>query len=77
VSAIQNGPQQGGALSPLFFNVTLGYSIRKAQKSQEQSEFNGTRQLLVYVGDVNLVSERETQNFYQMLVSTTFFFSTF
>lgn len=63
MSAIQNGPQEGGALSPLFFNVALGFSIRKAQKSQEQSEFNGTHQLLVHA-DVNLVSERETQNFY-------------
>jgi hypothetical protein len=33
----------------------------KGQKSQEQSELNGTCQLLVYVGDVNLVSERETE----------------
>jgi hypothetical protein len=47
----------------LFFNVALAYSARMAQKSQEQSEFNGTRQLLVYV-DVNLVVERETQNLY-------------
>jgi hypothetical protein len=40
VFAIQNGPQQGDALLPLFFNVALGYSVRKVQKSQEQSEFN-------------------------------------
>jgi hypothetical protein len=31
---IQNGPKQGDALSPLFFNVPLEYTNSKVQENQ-------------------------------------------
>jgi hypothetical protein len=52
---IQNGLQQGDALSPLLLNFVLVYTIRKAQENQVGLELNGTRRLLVYADDVNLL----------------------
>jgi hypothetical protein len=43
---IQNGRKQGDALSPLFFNPVLKYSIKKVQKKQVRLKLNGTHQLL-------------------------------
>jgi hypothetical protein len=54
---IQNGLKQGDALLPLLFNFALRYAIRKVQEKQVGLKLNGTHQLLVYVDNVNLLSD--------------------
>jgi retron-type reverse transcriptase len=55
---IQNGLKQGDDLSPLLFNFSLEYAIRKVQENQVEMELNGTLHLLAYADDVNLLGDK-------------------
>jgi hypothetical protein len=54
---IQNGLKQGDAQSPLLFNFSLQYAIRKVLKNQIGLELKGTHLLLVCADDVNLLGD--------------------
>ena len=55
IFSIKNGLKQGDALSPLLFNFSLGYAIRRVQASQEGLKLNGTHQFLDYADDVTIL----------------------
>jgi hypothetical protein len=55
--SIQNGLKEGDALSPLFFNFDLKYTIQKVQENQKGLKLKGTHELLVCTDDVNIVDE--------------------
>jgi hypothetical protein len=50
----QNGLKKGDALSHIAFNFALEYAIRKVN----ESEMNGTQQLLLCADDGNISSDR-------------------
>jgi hypothetical protein len=54
---IQNGLQQGDALTPLLFNFALEYAMRKVQENQARLELNGTHHPLGYADDINLLGD--------------------
>jgi hypothetical protein len=57
VKSIKNCLKQGDALSPLFSNFTIEYTIRKVQETQVGLKLNGTHQLLVNANDATLLGD--------------------
>jgi hypothetical protein len=55
---IQNGLQQGEALSPLLYNFGLEYAIRKVPEIKEGLDLHGTHQFLVYADNANILDEK-------------------
>ena len=51
----RNVLKQGDALSPVLFNFTLEYAIRRVQVNQDGLKPNGTHQLLAYADDLNIL----------------------
>jgi hypothetical protein len=54
---IQTDLKQGDAESPMFFNFSLEYAIRKVQENQVGLKLSGTHHLLAYADDVNLLGD--------------------
>jgi hypothetical protein len=54
---IKNGLKYGDVLSPLLFNFSLEYAIKRVQVNQDGLKLNGTHQLLAYADGVNILTE--------------------
>jgi hypothetical protein len=54
---VQNGLNQGDALSPLLFNFPLEYTIREVEENQAGLKLNGAHQLVAYADDLNLLED--------------------
>jgi hypothetical protein len=52
---IKNGLKPGDALSPLLFNFTSEYAVRRVQVIQDGLKLNGSHQLVVYADDVSVL----------------------
>jgi len=52
---VRKGLKKGDALSPLLFNITLEYAIRRVQVSQDGLKLNGTHRFVVYADDINIL----------------------
>jgi hypothetical protein len=51
----KNGWRQGDVLSLLLFNFASDYAIRRVQVNQDGLKLNGTRRLLVYADNINIL----------------------
>jgi hypothetical protein len=71
---VQNVLKQEYSLSPLLFNFSLEYAIRRVQGKQDGLKLNRTHQLLAYDDDVNILGENidTIQKLYYMLVRSKY-----
>jgi len=52
---IRNGFKRGDTLKPLLFNFALECAFRRVQINQDVLKLNGTKELLIYTDDVNIL----------------------